>query len=123
MSESDRFFISLRKIGKSGKDQPLRDRSEEIRKAFFTHTTMLPEEMQYDIFDFHVERHTDFEELIKALSVLVDIFNEDCDLDEDYLDSGDWIYIKEVTSDFGYELEESLLTYVMSLVMEHGGFR
>ena len=123
MSESDKFFISLKKIGKSGKDQPVRDRREEIRKAFFTHTTVLPEEMQYDIFDFYVERHTDFEELIKALSVLVDLFTEDYDLDEDNIDSEDWVYIKDVTSDFGYELEESLLTYVMSLVMGHGGFR
>ncbi len=123
MSESDRFFLSLKKIGKSGQDRPGWDRREEIREAFFTHTTVLPEEMQYNIFDYQAEQHTDFKELIKALSVLVDLFNEDSALDEDYLESKDWIYIKEVTSDFGYELEKPLLTYVMSLVMEHGGFR
>jgi len=122
MAQSDRFNSRLKKLKKSDPERSDEKYKNQIKETLFQNLGFLSSEMQEDIFFYFSEKIEKASELQDILSVIIDIYHEDYDPEERLLSAADWEYIKEITSEFGIELEEKLLTYVMSLILDKGLF-
>lgn len=99
------------------------EKKARLKKDFVYSLAGMPEEMLDELFEVLFSRQEDEEELLRIAEVLPDLTElllESFDDRRDSFSSEQWHQIGEIVSDFGVELDESLLTYVMSKVVERG---
>lgn len=84
----------------------------------------LPEEFIEDLYTvFFVTQPPSEDELLERAELipdLVSLINRDLDSRRDLFTKEQWHEIGEVVSDFGIQLDEAFLNYVMSRVVERG---
>ena len=122
MIKSEKFHAQLRKERKTNPLRTEKTYRNQIKSAFFRNTDILPEEMREDLFLYFDEKAKTAPELQEYLSISIDLFNEEYDPEERLFSDGDWEYMKEITAEFGIELDEKILTYVMNIILEKGLF-
>ena len=100
------------------------EKKERLKKDFVYSLGGLPVGMLDELFEvIFFSQHPTEEELLQQAELLPDLTElllESFDDRHDPLSSEQWRQVGEIVADFGSELDESLLTYVMSKVVERG---
>jgi len=95
---------------------------EALRRDFVSSIKGVPEEFLEELFliffDKEIVSADELAERANLLPDLVDLIHEDLDDRRDPFRKEDWHQIGELVSEFGTELDESLLTYIMGKVVE-----
>lgn len=131
MYTSDKFFEDAQRLGKH---KDLRGAPEskiiaEIRNLFFTSLPDLPEPLLHDIYNYYVEKYfakdevyDSFFQILEEISPVIDLFEECYDEKVRKLPEDDWVFIRDVVSEYGDHLELSTISSIMTLVVDHKGF-
>lgn len=116
----------MAKLRKSHRTEPLAEQMELIRSAFFHAMRHLPHGMVEDLADRFVSRlgsaadpESSIFDSCRDLADVIDIFWESYDEEHDPIGPDDWAAISEITSDYALELDMQLVSYVMTLAVDH----
>jgi len=89
--------------------------------------SFLPREMRRDLLDFYLEKYEkqegvykDFKEQVYQLAEVIALFTGDYNDYETGLTKEEWIFIRDLVSDYASILDEKLLTSIMSQVVSRG---
>ncbi len=99
------------------------EKKTKLKEDFMYSLQDVPAEMLDELFEVLFPSVPDAQELLQMAEVLpelTELLSESFDESRDPFSPEQWHQIGEVVSDFGVELDESLLTYVMSRVVERG---
>lgn len=122
MDYSDRVFKTVRSILNSP-SLTLEKKIEQLNGTFLQSVTGVPEDLLEELFQqFFIENppgEADLNDRAEMIPDLVDLLYENLDDRRDPFDREQWHTIGEVVSEFGMELDESLLNYIMMRVVEH----
>ncbi len=122
MDYSDRVYKTVRSILNSPA-LTLETKIEQLNGIFLQSVAGVPEELLEELFQqFFLENPPEEAELNARAAILpdlVDLLYENLDDRRDPFDREQWHTIGELVSEFGIELNESLLNYVMTRVVEH----
>ncbi|MGC9313532.1 MAG: hypothetical protein ACP5IA_12660 [Sediminispirochaetaceae bacterium] len=122
MDYSDRVFKTVRSIINSH-SLTLETKIEQLNDTFLQSVADVPEELLEELFQqFFIENPPEEAELNDRAEIipdLVDLLYGSLDDRRDPFDREQWHTIGEVVSEFGIELDESLLNYIMMRVVEH----
>ena len=112
-SDLDRTFVAAIKGGPSPRA------AEQARRFVAGSLGFLPEEVRAAILDsFGARAEADGAAAVAWLGVLCGIFLQD--YDESPLAAADWEELRDIVNEGAGEMDIDLLTYVMSLVVDHG---
>jgi hypothetical protein len=126
MFPSDRFLSRIAGLKKTKRNDSLEQQIDAIRVAFVDACRNLPAPLVLALFE-------EFESSLKpegdesafdhgtVLGDIVDVLHGQYDSENDPLDQEDWSLIGAVLSDFAFDLDMELVTYVMKLAVDHGG--
>lgn len=96
----------------------------QLKQDFVRSVTGLPAEMLDELFEVLFSSPLSSEEELlrqaETLPDLTELLSESFDERREPFTREQWRQIGEIISDFGIELDESLLTYVMAKVVERG---
>ena len=126
MNASRRFLFRASQIRKKQRTDALEIQIDSIGSAFGDALTELPAGMADELFaHFGRELVTATEEEMygdcaQRLADVIDLFDYDYDLDDDPLLAEDWQVIRDIVSEHALVLDMRLVSYVMSLVVDHG---
>jgi len=122
MDYSDRVFKTVRSILNSP-SLTLEKKIEQLSDTFLQSVAGVPEDLLEELFQqFFIENppgEADLHDRAEIIPDLVDLLYENLDDRRDPFDREQWHTIGEVVSEFGIELDESLLNYIMMRVVEH----
>ena len=128
MFQSERFLGRLSKLRKEHRNASHDEQVELVRPAFTGTLPPLPGSMVDEVFDLFaeriVERHgTDgvFFDDARYLADVADLLSGQYDEQNDPLERDDWSVVGDVVNDYALDLDMGLVTYVMKLVVDHGG--
>ncbi len=100
------------------------EKKDRLKQDFMQSVAGVPVEMLDELFEvIFVAPDPSQEELLRqaeAIPELSELLLESFDERRDPFSREQWHQIGEIVSDFGVELDESLLTYVMAKVVERG---
>lgn len=123
MDTGDRYYKFMRGVVN---DPALsaEEKTDKLKKNFFQNVKGVPEEFLEELFSlfFPADSISDKDLLEQAglIPDLIELLYEDFDDRRDPFSISQWHEIGEVVSEFGIELDESLLNYIMSKVVERG---
>jgi len=123
MDTGDRFYKRVQSTIHSSA-LSVEEKQARLKKDFVYSLKGLPVGMLDELFEvvFLSQTPTE-EELLQHAEILPDLTElllESFDDRRDPFSSEQWRQLGEIVADFGSELDESLLTYVMSKVVERG---
>jgi hypothetical protein len=123
MDKGDRLYKRVQSTVHSP-SLSVEEKKEGLKKDFVYSLGGLPVGMLDELFEviFFSQSPTE-EELLQQAEILpnlTELLLESFDDRRDPFSSEQWRQVGEIVSDFGSELDESLLTYVMSKVVERG---
>jgi len=123
MDTGDRFYKRVQSTIHSSA-LSVEEKQARLKKDFVYSLKGLPVGMLDELFEvvFFSQPPTE-EELLQQAEMLPDLTElllESFDDRRDPFSSEQWRQLGEIVADFGSELDESLLTYVMSKVVERG---
>ncbi|TVQ20323.1 MAG: hypothetical protein EA382_15160 [Spirochaetaceae bacterium] len=128
MFQSERFLGRLSKLRKEHRDEPHDEQVALVRPAFIGVLPALPGSMADEVFDLFAERIIErsgsagvFFDDARYLADVADLFAEQYDEQNDPLDRSDWAVIGDIVNDYALDLDMGWVTYVMKLVVDHGG--
>ena len=124
--EADRFYRNMLKTFKTEKDPE--SRQEKIAADFENSLPVLPENMASDLFwDIaelfrlkEAESREDFEEAVIMLTRIVELFSQEYGATEGELPDKAWEIIRDITNEYALDIEENLLNYLMTEVVNQG---
>lgn len=123
MEAGDRLYMQMQKVIKD-KNLVFDDKVSKIRKYFAESLQPFPEALTDDLFDSLFEGNGLSEESLEDRSILLpsltQLMLQEFDDRTDPFSVGEWKLIGEVISEYGIELDEKTLTYVMGKVVERG---
>jgi len=100
------------------------EKRDRLKQDFVQSVAGVPVEMLDELFEVMFFASTPSEEELlrqaEAIPELSELLLESFDESRDPFSREQWHQIGEIVSDFGVELDESLLTYVMAKVVERG---
>ncbi len=121
MEPGDRLYTQVEKIAQN-KSYSMEEKLSKMRTMFADNLISFPAEMIEDLFDglLMVGVTTDEELLARSeyLPSLTELLVGEFDDRRDPFDKSEWRKIGEIVSEFGLELDEKTLSYVMSKVVE-----
>jgi hypothetical protein len=96
----------------------------QLRKLFSSCTKNVPSPLLEEFFLQLLERHS-YESsgnglFLDKMYAAADLFSLDYDDREDLLEKEEWKLVGELVSDYGADIDDNTLTYVMSRVVDHG---
>ncbi|MDC7124769.1 MAG: hypothetical protein PQJ46_04335 [Spirochaetales bacterium] len=119
MAYSDDF---IRVLNKKAKKEEVS--LSELRFLFFSFLKVLPEDLQWDIFNFYFDNLEDndsiFMEKAEHLSVLIDLFEGEYDENKIDLTDEELEYISEGVNDYAMQLSDELIMNVMRAAVARG---
>lgn len=122
MDYSDRVFKTVRSIINSS-SLTLDTKIEQLNDTFLQSVDGVPGELLEELFQqFFIENppgEAELNDRAEIIPDLVDLLYGTLDDRRDPFDREQWHTIGEVVSEFGIELDESLLNYIMMRVVEH----
>ncbi|MDY7027744.1 MAG: hypothetical protein SVR04_05565 [Spirochaetota bacterium] len=122
MDYSDRVFKTVRSIINSP-SLTLDTKIEQLNDTFLQSVDGVPGEMLEELFQqLFIENppgEAELNDRAEIIPDLVDLLYGSLDDRRDPFDREQWHTIGEVVSEFGIELDESLLNYIMMRVVEH----
>jgi len=123
MEAGDYLYVQIQKIFKNKKldfDQKI----ARIRESFALSLQSFPDALTDDLFDTLFEGNgldeQSIEERSNVLPSLTQLLLQEFDDRTDPFSIGEWKLIGEVISEYGVDLDEKTLTYVMGKVVERG---
>ena len=121
MDTGDRFYKYMQSTIHSS-TLSVEEKSERLKRDFLRSVGGVPEEFLEEMFALFfmedVRNDTDLIHRSEQLPELVGLLNENFDDRRDPFSREQWHLIGEVISEFGSELDESLLNYVMTRVVD-----
>jgi hypothetical protein len=124
MSLSDRFLKQLRHLKKDNPNISDENAIESIHDIFVSTLSYYPSSLVEDLFsEFYLQWNKKGTTPFQAAHFwtnYIDLLEENYNEEEDPFTKEDWLNIKEIVSESGIELDESLLTYIMALVVDRG---
>lgn len=95
-----------------------------LRELFSKSAAAVPSRMLEELYLRLLERYSgenfDREAFYDRLYAASDLFSGDYDDREDVLSFEEWKLVGELVSDYGADIDDDTLTYVMSRVVDHG---
>ena len=124
-------------INSKGGSQPaptIDEKKDKMADLFIKSGFMLPDELMEDLYLYYIEiawgsesneitEPDQLRELGYHLVDVIDLFDMDYDDVKDPLVVDEWVTIKNLFSSYAEDIDDDLLTYVMSLALEKGAFR
>ena len=121
MEPGDRLYTQVERIAQN-KSYSIDEKLSRMRTIFADNLISFPAEMIEDLFDglLMVGVTTDEELLARSeyLPSLTELLVGEFDDRRDPFNKAEWRKIGEIVSEFGMELDEKTLSYVMSKVVE-----
>jgi hypothetical protein len=121
MDPGDYVYVEMQKI-LSSKTLDFDEKVARIRKTFAQSLRSFPESLTDDLFDTFFEGNgldeRTMEERGNLLPSLTQLLLQEFDDRTDPFSQGEWKLIGEVVSEYGVDLDEKTLTYVMGKVVE-----
>ncbi|MFO7848388.1 MAG: hypothetical protein R6V67_00385 [Spirochaetia bacterium] len=123
METGDRLYLQMQKVIKD-KNLVFDKKVGKIREYFAESLEPFPDALTDDLFDSLFEGNRLNEESLEERSALLpsltQLMLQEFDDRTDPFSIGEWKIIGEVISEYGVELDEKTLTYVMGKVVERG---
>jgi hypothetical protein len=124
MYPSDRFLNRVVKLKKSHLSDSESDQTDLVRIAFEDEVRHLPVALTAELFgEFSADLRTSPGDTVfdrcRRLGDVIDLVCEQYDSENDPLAARDWSIIADLISDHAAELEMRLVTYIMSLAVDH----
>jgi hypothetical protein len=123
MDAGDRLYMRMQKTMKNGSLE-FEEKLGKIRQYFAESLVSFPDSLTDDLFDSLFEGKGLNEQTLlersQILPALTQLFLQEFDDATDPFTIGDWKDIGEVVSDYGVDLDEKTLNYVMGKVVERG---
>ncbi|MFP4491207.1 MAG: hypothetical protein ACLFNZ_07005 [Spirochaetaceae bacterium] len=123
MEAGDRLYMQMQKVIKD-KNLVFDEKVGKIREYFAGSLDSFPDALTDDLFDSLFEGNGLSEESLEERSILLpsltQLMLQEFDDRTDPFSVGEWKIIGEVISEYGIELDERTLTYIMGKVVERG---
>lgn len=123
MDAGDRLYKRVQSTVHS-RSLSLEAKKAQLKQEFVQSVSGLPAEMLDELFEVLFSSPLSSEEELlqqaETLPDLTELLSESFDERRDPFTREQWHQIGEIVSDFGIDLDESLLTYVMAKVVERG---
>ena len=123
MDAGDRLYKRVQSAVHS-RSLSLEDKYAKLKQEFVQSLSGLPIEMLDELFEVPfsspITSEEELQQQAETLPDLTELLLESSDERREPFTREQWHQIGEIVSDFGIELDESLLTYVMAKVVERG---
>lgn len=125
MFQSHTFQKRIRKIDSKSGAEDLQQVLDDVRSAFDSSLSSLPEPMRAELFDFFAGKYRAEADVYRFddavfLGEIIDLFTGEYNDETDPLDTEDWEFIKDIIDENALELDMELINYVMRLIVEKG---
>ena len=129
MFQSERFLGRLAKLRKDHRTADHDRQIELVHEAFLGLLPQLPASMAEELFDAFSEQivarssGSAFFDDAAYLADVADVIAGEYDARNDPIVAEDWKLLGEIVNDYALDLDMDSVTYIMALVVDHGGVR
>lgn len=129
MAEADYFSNLVRKVKKNSQGTGGEALLLEVEQVFVGCFPDLPDDLKFDLFYFFSDRYAknlefaEIEVLGDKLLELITLLDEDYGRTGETFDVEEWSFIRDSISDFGLDIDEKQLTYIMQQIVSRGHMR